>query len=132
MALLVQKEVAERVVAGPGDMSVLSVSVQLYADVELGLVVSKELFVPAPKVDSQILIIRLLDAPRFDVDEKKFFRVVKAGFGERRKKLVNSLAGGLNLSKHQTLELLHAAEIETIARAQELSLVQWYKSLHPV
>lgn len=126
LALLVQKEVAQRVVATPGAMSVLAVSVQLYADVEALEVVPAELFTPPPKVDSQILQIRMRDEPRFDVNETLFFRLVKAGFGERRKKLVNSLAGGLQLQKKEVEKLLVSSKIELSSRAQELSIESWY------
>ncbi len=127
MALLVQKEVAERVVAGPGSMSLLSVSVQFYCDVSLGEVVPAKLFTPPPKVDSQILKLTYI-GPKFnDVDAKKFFQVVKAGFSERRKKLRSSLAGGLRLSKQEVEERMNAAGISPDKRAQELALGDWHR-----
>jgi len=93
--LLVQKEVAERVAAGPGAMSLLSVTAQFYWQVSLGRVVEAELFVPPPKVDSQIVALNRRSEPLYpDVDAKALFRLVKAGFGERRKTLRNSLSGG--------------------------------------
>lgn len=125
LALLVQKEVAERVAASPGQMSVLSFSVQYYADVELGRVVEAELFDPPPKVDSQILMIKTLAQPRFEADTSKLFRLVKAGFGERRKKLLNSLSGGLAIPKPEVKNLLEAAAIDGFSRAQELSIADW-------
>ncbi len=126
-ALLVQKEVAERVAADPGDMSLLSVSVQFYAEVSLGQVVPAELFTPVPKVDSQILILRYREQPLFPgVDTKKFFRIVKAGFSERRKKLRSSLSGGLGISKQEAEDLLHKSGIDPNLRAQELSLGDWH------
>lgn len=125
-AFLVQKEVAERVVAGPGDMSVLSVSVQFFATASLGQVVDASKFTPPPKVDSQVLILSH-HGPLFkDVDIKQFFRLVKAGFSERRKKLRSSLSGGLRISKDQVESLLTRAGISPDARAQELSLDDWY------
>lgn len=126
-ALLIQKEVAERVAAEPGDMSMLSVSVQFYCDVILGVEVPAELFTPPPKVDSQILGLRFRMEPLFaDVDTKVFFRLVKAGFSERRKKLRSSLSGGLHISKPAAEELLQAAGIDPNLRAQALSLNQWH------
>jgi len=130
MVLLVQKEVAQRIAAGPGQMSILSVSVQLYYEPELGKVVPAKLFAPPPKVDSQVVILRRLPATRIilvanEVD--KFMQVVKAGFSERRKKLRSSLSSGLGVSKEQADELLKRAVIAPDARAQELSLNQWYK-----
>lgn len=126
-ALLVQKEVAERVAAAPGQMSLLSVSVQFYCQVGLGPTVLAKLFEPPPKVDSQILLLEH-SGPRFtDVQPEKFFRLVKAGFSERRKKLRSSLSGGLRLSKPETEDLLRDAGINPDLRAQELSLEDWHK-----
>ncbi len=127
-ALLVQKEVAERVCARPGDMSLLSVSVQYYCEVSLGMLVPADLFTPPPKVDSQILILSYRDKPLFDnIDTTKFFRLVKAGFSERRKKLRSSLSGGLGVSKLEVIEMLTKAEIDPDLRAQALGLSDWYK-----
>lgn len=131
--LLVQKEVAERIAARPGKMSILAVATQLKMDVELGVIVAPEKFSPPPKVMSQTVILRALKTPRFGVnnsrnfDEKSFLRAVKAGFSERRKKLRSSLAGGLNLEKSQVQEILRAAQISPEKRAQELSLDDWYR-----
>lgn len=126
-ALLVQKEVAERVAAGPGAMSLLSVSTQFYCSVGLGPVVPAKLFIPPPKVDSQILMLDY-QGPRFtDVDVHAFFRIVKAGFSERRKKLRSSLSGGLQISKQTASEFLEQAGISSDARAQELSLQDWHE-----
>lgn len=127
-ALLVQKEVAQRVAAKPGDMSLLSVTAQYYWQISVGRLVPAKLFTPAPKVDSQILILEHRDQPLFeDVDPKRFFRLIKAGFSERRKTLLNSLSGGLHLSKEQTRELLESAGLEPSLRAQNLSLADWHK-----
>lgn len=126
-ALLVQKEVAERVCAKPGQMSLLSVSVQFYCQADLGMVVPARLFTPAPKVDSQILQLTYREVPLFpDVDVKQFFRIVKAGFAQRRKTLLNSLSSGLHLTREQTAEMLDAANIISNTRAQSLSLADWY------
>ncbi len=128
IALLIQKEVAERVVAQPGKMSILSVSVQYYADAELCEEVPAKLFTPPPKVDSQIIKITPRAQPLFsDVSEKDFFKVVRAGFSEKRKKLRSSLSGGLQISKDQADEILKKAEISPDARAQELTLDDWHK-----
>lgn len=126
--LLVQKEVAQRVDARPGDMSLLSVTAQYYWQTGLGPIVRAELFTPPPKVDSQILILQRRPAPLFtDIDTIKFFRLVKAGFSERRKMLRSSLSGGLHLSKPDTEALLLKAEIDPSLRAQALSLDDWYR-----
>lgn len=134
MALLVQKEVAERVAAQPGDMSLLSVSVQYYCEASLDMVVPAHLFTPPPKVDSQILKLVYRQKPLYkDVDSKKFFQIVKAGFSQRRKKLRSSLAAGLRIDKKAAEDLLIASDIDPNARPQELSLDAWkslYDSVH--
>lgn len=124
--LLVQKEVAERLAAKPGAMSVLAISAQLFADVELGVKVPAKFFTPPPKVDSQTVILRLRKTPLFtDFDEQKFFRIVKAGFSARRKKLRSSLSGGLAISKIDAENLLRKSDIDPNLRAQDLSLDDW-------
>jgi len=112
-------------VAGPGDMSLLSVSAQYYWETDLGQVVPPNLFTPPPKVDSQILILQRRDEPLFAVDEKQFFRLVKAGFSNRRKTVVNSLSGGLQMDKPTINDYLAKAKIKSTSRPQELSLEQW-------
>ena len=92
--LLVQKEVAQRLAAKPGDMSILGISAQLFAEVSLGDVIPASFFTPPPKVDSQVVILKTRQTPFLtDVDEKDFFKVVKAGFSSKRKKLRSSLSG---------------------------------------
>lgn len=124
--LLVQKEVAERLAAKPGDMSILAVSAQVYAEVTLGDIVPAKLFTPPPKVDSQVVVLKTRPQPLLgDVNEKDFFRVVKAGFSAKRKKLRSSLAGGLNISKQEVEGLLKKANISPEARAEMLTLEDW-------
>lgn len=128
MVLLVQKEVAERLASEPGQLSVLAIGVQLDYHVKLGQVVSAGLFDPSPKVDSQIVILDRHSQPLFEnLDRQQFFRLVKAGFSARRKKLRSALAGGLHLAKPQVEELLRGADINPNRRAQELSLADWHK-----
>lgn len=124
--LLIQKEVAQRVAAEPGEMSILSVATQFYCEVGLGPVVGAELFTPPPKVDSQLLLLNYR-GPKFDVNVKEFFRLVRAGFGERRKQLANSLSGGLGISKDRAGELIASCGFNPRVRAQELSLDEWYR-----
>lgn len=127
MALLVQKEVAERIVAKPGQMSILAVSVQFYAEVALSRVVPAVLFTPPPKVDSQIIQIMRRERPLFeDVETNLFFKIVRAGFSEKRKKLRSSLSGALAVSKELVDEWLEKSGIDSNARAQELRLQQWH------
>ena len=124
--LLVQKEVAERLAAPVGKLSILAISAQIFADIELGVVVPAEMFEPVPKVDSQVVIMRRRDQQLVDnADLKRFFYVVKAGFGEKRKKLRSSLAVGLRTSKQEAERLLNEANIDPNKRAQELTSAEW-------
>jgi 16S rRNA (adenine1518-N6/adenine1519-N6)-dimethyltransferase len=128
MALLVQKEVAERIVAAPGQMSLLSLSTQLYYIPKLGPMVAAELFEPPPKVDSQLIILKRRQKLLFEgLDTKAYFRLAKAGFAGRRKKLRSSLSAGLRISKAEADQLLAKAGISGDRRAQELSLQDWHK-----
>ncbi len=127
-ALLVQKEVAERMAAEPGDMSILAIAVQFYAEPTLGPVVLAELFTPPPKVNSQIIGLKRRTRPLFDdVKPSDYFFVVKAGFSEKRKTLRNSLSGGLHMEKPVIEELLETAKVNPKARAEELSLEDWHR-----
>jgi 16S rRNA (adenine1518-N6/adenine1519-N6)-dimethyltransferase len=126
--LLVQKEVAERLAAGPGQMSILAVSAQLFADVTLGDEVPARFFTPPPKVGSRVVILRTRQSPFLtDVAEKDFFTVVKAGFSAKRKKLRSSLSGGLKISKPDAEALLARADISPDSRAEALSLEDWVR-----
>lgn len=126
--LLVQKEVAQRIVAKPGQMGILSVASQYYAQLTLHQDVPAHLFTPPPKVDSQIVQLSYRKEPLFsDVNVEDFFKLVKAGFSEKRKKLRSSLSGGLHISKSEADDLLAEAKIGTDTRAQELTLQQWYQ-----
>lgn len=125
MALLIQKEVAERITASPGSMSILSVAVQYYAAVELGSIVPPDKFDPPPKVDSQIITVTPYEKPVFEANQKHLFRLVKAGFSEKRKKLINALSGGLHISKIDAEKLTTEAALDQNARAQELGLDDW-------
>lgn len=124
--LLVQKEVAERLAATPGRMSVLAVSAQVASTVTLGPVVPARFFTPPPKVDSQVVVLTTrAESMLGDGEEADFYRVVKAGFSERRKKLRSSLSGGLQLTKPEIETLLTRAGLSSDDRAQDLSIEQW-------
>lgn len=124
--LLVQKEVAERLAAQPGQMSILSVAAQVFHEVSLGDVVPARMFTPPPQVDSQTVILRRRAEPLVEKQHQAaFFKVVKAGFSERRKKLRSSLAGGLRTEKLEVDALLEKAMISLEARAQELTIDEW-------
>lgn len=124
--IMVQKEVAERILAGPGAMSVLAVAVQVYARPSLVSIVPADAFYPAPKVDSAVLRLDVFPEPLVATEHlPSFFRVVRAGFGQKRKQLKNSLASGLALEPEAALHLLAAAGIEPRRRAETLSLEEW-------
>ncbi|MDB5178677.1 MAG: ksgA [Patescibacteria group bacterium] len=124
MSLLIQKEVAERIVAPPGKLSILALSVQYYGHPEIVRIVERHKFWPSPAVDSAVLRV-VLTGPAFPADPDRLFRLIKAGFGEKRKQLKNALAGGLNLSSELAVELIAKAKIGPTARAQELDLKAW-------
>lgn len=128
--LLVQKEVAERIAAEAGNMSVLSVSVQIFAEAELDIEVPKQFFTPPPKVDSQVVVLRTRNNPLIaPEDQKDFFRIVKAGFSAKRKKLRSSLSGGLGIDKSAVEELLKNTGISPDARAEDLAIEDWKRLL---
>lgn len=127
-SILIQKEVAERVAAKPGHMSILAVTAQFYCDVSLGVFVPAKLFTPPPKVDSQVLVLNYRETLLFPgIDAKAFFHLVKAGFSQKRKTLQNSLSGGLSIDKAQAAALLERAGVKPTSRAQELSLEDWHR-----
>ena len=131
VVILVQKEVAERVAAAPGDMSILAVSAQVYAKARLGIEAPKEYFTPPPKVDSQVVVLETRDTPLVaPADERLFFRVVKAGFSAKRKKLRSSISAGLALNKQATDELLQAANVNPDDRAEDLSIDDWLRAMN--
>jgi 16S rRNA (adenine1518-N6/adenine1519-N6)-dimethyltransferase len=126
IVLLMQKEVAQRIIAPVGELSILAISVQLFANPKLIDIVPKEDFYPVPKVDSAILVLDILEKPRHDVDQKEFFRIIKAAFAGKRKQLHNTLKNNLHLSAEQVADLLKKGKIDPAARPQELSLQQWH------
>ena len=126
MIVMVQKEVAEAIVAKPGQMSLLSVSVQFYGEPRIISYVPAKSFYPAPEVDSAILRIDLYPQPAVTVtDEGSFFELVRAGFTAPRKQIGNSLAQGLGLAKAEVLSLLERASIVPRRRAETLTLEEW-------
>ncbi|MDH4329936.1 MAG: 16S rRNA (adenine(1518)-N(6)/adenine(1519)-N(6))-dimethyltransferase RsmA [Candidatus Moranbacteria bacterium] len=129
MILMMQLEVANRILAESGQMSILAVSVQYYADVEFLIEVDRECFEPVPEVDSAV--VRIIPKNSEDVRDKEknkaFFRIVKAGFSARRKTLLNNLANGLHLEKVVVQNILENNGFNIYTRAQELSVENWKK-----
>lgn len=132
LVVMVQREVAERVVAEPGQMSLLSVAVQFYAQPEIVSQVPREYFWPQPRVDSAVLASTNIgqdvygyQAQLGEVSDKSFFRVVKIGFSGKRKQLHNNIAAGLRLSSKQAQQIIAESGIDPAARPQELSIQDW-------
>jgi 16S rRNA (adenine1518-N6/adenine1519-N6)-dimethyltransferase len=126
MVVMVQKEVAAAIVAQPGQMSVLSVSVQFYGEPVIADLVPARCFYPEPEVDSAILRINVYAHPPVSVDDtRSFFQLVRAGFSANRKQIVNSLALGLSRPKAEVLALLEASGIAPQRRAETLTLDEW-------
>ncbi len=126
MVLTMQREVGERICAAPPHMSLLAVSVQFYAKPELVHRIPAGAFYPRPKVDSAVVRLRRRPQPAVAVDDvERFFRIVRAGFGQRRKQLRNSLAHGLGQPSAEVAASLERAGIEPRRRAQTLTLAEW-------
>lgn len=126
LVLTMQMEVAERLIAKPDDMSILSVSVQYFGQPQIAARLKPSVFWPRPEVDSAVVRIDVYDVPPVDVpDTKVFFRVVRAGFGQKRKQLKNALGSGLGLDAGQTASLFETSGIDSRRRAETLTLDEW-------
>ena len=128
ITIMMQKVVADRIKSGPGTKAygALSVAVQYYCIVKNVATVPKEVFFPAPKVDSAVLRLDLREEKPVDlIDEKMFFRCIKAGFGQRRKTLSNSLMGLGDVTKEEVKECLDYSGIDEKRRAETLSLQEF-------
>ena len=125
LTLMLQLEVAERLCAQPGSMSLLSVIVQSYANAEFLFGVEPDSFRPRPKVRSAVVRLLTNTVPRNDLLTKTSIFLARHAFAGRRKKVQNSLAGGLQLSSKEVAELCESAGVDPGARPQELSLDQW-------
>lgn len=128
MALMLQREVADRVAAAPGGRTYgsLSVLTQLYCDVRIGLRVPPGAFRPPPKVESAVLHLRVRPEPRVSLaDERRFASVVRAAFAQRRKTLANALAGGLGLPVDRVRAAADEAGIDPVRRAETLTIPEF-------
>ena len=129
MTLMIQKEVAARILAEPGtkDYGALSVAVQFYAEPGIICSASPHCFTPQPKVTSTVVNLKLYDKPKYDVKNKEqFFKIVKSIFSQRRKTLVNSLSGCpyLDLSKDKIIDVLKQMELNEKVRGEKLNIEQ--------
>ena len=130
MTVMVQKEVAERMQAGPksSDYGALSVAVQFYADTNIDMIVQPSCFMPRPKVASAVITLKLRDKPSVDVKDKKlFFHIVKCAFGQRRKTLLNTLCnqGNFNMTKEEIGEIIRSAGLDERIRGEAMSLQEF-------
>ena len=126
IVLTIQKEVAERICAGDGKMSLLALSVQVYGEPEIVAKIPASAFHPIPKVDSAILRIHIHKEPLIPPELLGvFFKLVKAGFGQKRKTLRNSLSSGLQISAADAESLLIASNIDPMRRAETLTMDEW-------
>jgi len=126
MVLMLQKEVAERIVAQPPQMSLLALSVQFYAEAEIISLVPPTAFWPQPEVDSALIkIVRKASANQPQVDAKLFFRLLKIAYSAKRKMLKNNLANGLHLPMAEVENIIVKSGHNPKIRAQELSLENW-------
>jgi len=126
IVVMVQREVAKNMMATAPNMNLLAIGVQLYGKPKIVRKVPPDAFYPKPKVDSAIVRIDVYDKPSVDVgDIETFFKIARAGFGNKRKQLRNSLAHGLDLPPKAVEELLHDAGIDHQRRAQTVTLDEW-------
>lgn len=128
LVVMVQKEVADRIVAKPGskDYGAISVLCQYYANTEIITTVPADLFVPPPKVDSAVVKLAFYDKPAVEVkDEKLFFKTVKAAFSQRRKTLLNCLSANFSSSKDELVSILEKVGIDPRRRGETLSLEEF-------
>ncbi len=126
IVLTIQKEVAERICAKPGDLSLLALSVQVYGQPSIAAKIPAGAFHPVPNVDSAILRIDIYPEPLIPAETlNTFFKLIKAGFSQKRKTLRNSLSSGLHIKPQDTEILLSSAEIDPMRRAETLSIEEW-------
>ena len=128
VVLTIQKEVARRICETPGDMSLLALSVQVYGEPRIAAHIPAETFFPSPNVDSSVLVIDMHPAPRIPRELLgTFFKLIKAGFSQKRKTLRNSLSSGLSISPIQAAGLLERSGIDPQRRAETLSIEEWQR-----
>lgn len=125
MTLMVQREVAQRVVLHKQKHSLLSLSVAFYGEASLGMVVTKENFYPVPKVDSAILQIKNLHPWNYSADEQQVWQLIHRGMAAKRKKLLNNLLSDPSLEKEKLTKFFEKLKIDKNSRAEDLSLENW-------
>lgn len=131
LALTVQKEVADRICAAPGKLSLLALSVQVYGKADMPMIIPADAFYPKPNVDSAVVRIELFDDPLIPTEQMDdFFLLAKAGFGQKRKTLRNSLSSNLHISGAEAEAMLLNAGIDPMRRAETLTIEEWKRLLN--
>lgn len=126
LTVMVQREVAERIIARPPEMSILAVALQFYGTPSIALRIAPGAFIPRPRVDSAVLHLAVHQAPPLpEAAIPTFFAIVSAGFGQRRKQLGNSLTAGLPIDKGALIAATIAAKIDPARRAETLTVAEW-------
>ncbi len=127
MILMVQKEVAKRIVAKAGDMSLLSLSCQFYSQPEILFFVSRNSFWPIPDVDSAVIKLKLFSNLDEKIDESTLFKIARMGFSSKRKQLHNNFSAGLKINSEKAKEIITGEGFDEKVRAQDLSVIDWIK-----
>ena len=128
IVLTIQKEVADRICAAPGDMSLLALSVQVYGKPRITARIPAGAFFPAPKVDSAVLCLDVFPEPQVKRELlETFFKLIKAGFSQKRKTLRNSLSSGLHIAPAEAADWLTRAGIDPQRRAETVSIPEWQR-----
>ena len=125
LVVMVQREVAQRILAPAGDLNLLAISVRVFGDPRIATRVPASAFFPQPSVESAVLHIDVLNRPRIDAKAEKFFKVVSSGFATQRKQLHNSLAQRLWMPPGEAPKIIEAAGIDPKRRAQTLTIPEW-------
>jgi len=128
IVVMVQKEVADRLVATPGDKlsGAITYAIHYYCKPEMIINVSNDSFIPTPEVESSVIVLNVLDGPSIKVsDEQLFFRVIKRAFSQRRKTFVNALYGFEELDKSEIITMLEELHIDTRIRGEKLTMEEY-------
>jgi 16S rRNA (adenine1518-N6/adenine1519-N6)-dimethyltransferase len=128
IVLTIQREVAQRICETPGDMSLMALSVQVYGRPRIAAHIPAAAFFPSPNVDSAVLVIDIYPSPLMPGELlDPFFKLIRAGFSQKRKTLRNSLSSGLAISPARAADLLGRAGIDPQRRAETLSIEEWQR-----
>jgi 16S rRNA (adenine1518-N6/adenine1519-N6)-dimethyltransferase len=126
IVLTIQREVAERICAKPGDLSLLALSVQVFGKSNIMHLIPSKAFYPQPKVDSAVVLVELYPGPLIPQEQlDTFFMLAKAGFSQKRKTIRNSISTGMAINPKIAEEIIANANIDPVRRAETLSIEDW-------